>query len=162
MSMTTSTGHSIPTEQQDPDSSNSTEPNTSVKSDNATSSELTSPSLLYLTLTLLPDDQDPNGRPILPGIHSPDEVAHFFPMFREGQLDEVRSHLSDWIAEYEQVLAQRQIERAKAEAVKPKPSATSKPKSSMNQRPDHVQSSSKPIVTKEARGTQRSLFDLSS
>jgi hypothetical protein len=126
----------------------------------ADSKEFTSPSLLYLTLTLLPDDQHSEGRPILPGIHSPDEVAHFFPMLRENQLGEVRSHLPNWISEYEQVLIQRQIERAKAEAAKPAP--TAKPKSSVfNPRPAHVQSSSKPTATKEVRGAQRSLFDLS-
>lgn len=119
------------------------------------------PSIFHLTLTLLPDDQHSEGRYILPGIHSPDEVAHFFPLLREAQLNEVRSHLPNWIAEYEKVLAQRQIEREKEEAAKPKP--TAKPKApSFNQRPAHVETTSKPTSTKEVRGKQQSLFDLSS
>lgn len=123
------------------------------------SAESIPPSLLYLTFTLLPDDQHSDGRPVLPGIHSPDEIAHFFPMLRESQLNEVRSHLPAWIAEYEQVLVQRQIERAKAEAAKPKSLPPKSP--AFNQRPAHVESISKPTPTKEVRGKQRSLFDLS-
>jgi hypothetical protein len=147
-------------EQSEIDAPVSTESETSTEA--VDSKTFIPPSLLYLTLTLLPDDQHSDGRSILPGIHSPDEVAHFFPMFRENQLDEVRSHLPDWISEYEQVLIQRQIERAKAEAAKPKPTTTTKPKSSaFNPRPAHVQSSSKSTTTKEVRGAQRSLFDLS-
>jgi len=148
-------------EQQDVDAPTATETEAAI-APNTPAAEFTPPSLLYLTLTLLPDDQNPDGRPILPGIHSPDEVAHFFPMLRESQLSDVRSHLPNWISEYEQVLIQRQIDRAKAEATKPKLSPTSKPKSSpINQRPAHVETSSKPTATKEVRGTQRSLFDLS-
>ncbi|MGG6265370.1 hypothetical protein ACQ4M3_24685 [Leptolyngbya sp. AN03gr2] len=155
--MTSSTDSVLPTEQ-DANDSDSSESTTSVESENTPSS----PSLLFLTLTLLPDDQDPNGRPILIGIHSPDEVAHLLPMFRENQLDQLRSHLPNWISEYEQVLIQRQVDQAKAEAAKPKLSSSSKPKSApINQRPAHIETSSKPTATKEVRGTQRSLFDLS-
>lgn len=150
-----------PIEQQD-ELSMSAESTPQIEDEDSDPSKFIPPSLLYLTFTLLPDDQHPDGRPVLPGMHSPDEVAHFFPMLRELQLNEVRSHLPNWISEYEQVLMQRQIDRVKAEAAKPKPSPTSKPKSSpINQRPAHVETSSKPTATKEVRGTQRSLFDLS-
>lgn len=157
--MTSSTDDLIlPTE---PDANNSdlSELNISAEPESTASP----PPLLFLTFTLLPDDQDPNGRLILPGIHSPDEVAHLLPMFRENQLDEVRSHLPTWISEYEQILAQRQIDRAKAEAAKPKLDPTPKQKpSSFNQRPEHIESSKKLTTAKEVKGTQRSLFDLPS
>ncbi|GAP99736.1 hypothetical protein [Leptolyngbya sp. NIES-2104] len=158
--MTSPTDDSILSTEQD--ANDSREPTTSAEPEDTTANEFVPPLLLFLTFTLLPDDQNPDGRLILPGIHSPDEVAHLLPMFRETQLGEVQSRLPNWITEYEQVLAQRQIERAKAEAAKPKLDTTAKSKTSMNQRPAHVESTSKPTTTKEVRGTQRSLFDLSS
>lgn len=159
MPMTSSTDDSIPPTEPDVNGSDSRELTTSTEPENADSL----PSLLFLTFTLLPDDQDPNGRLILPGIYSPDEVAHLLPMFRENQLDEVRSHLPTWIYEYGQVLAQRQIDRANTEAAKPKLDPTAKQKSSsFNQRPEHIESSKKLTPAKEVKGTQRSLFDLPS
>lgn len=158
MPMTSSTDDSILPTEQDANGSDASELDISDEPERTAS-----PPLLFLTFTLLPDDQDPNGRLILPGIHSPDEVAHLLPMFRENQWDEVRSHLPTWISEYGQVLAQRQIDRANAEAAKPKLDPTAKQKSSsFNQRPEHIESSKKLTPAKEVKGTQRSLFDLPS
>jgi hypothetical protein len=149
-------------EQQGADTSVLIEVVPSAEPDTTTSNGFVPPPLLYLTLTLLPEDQHPDGRPILPGIHSPDEIAHFFPILRETQLSEVRSHLPNWISEYEQVLAQCQMERTKAEAAKPKSLPAKSRSALVNERPPHVEVSSKPNSTKEVRGKQRSLFDVSS